>query len=80
MTLGTAGEPEVIRTSGLCMQVCVPEWWTDEQIKEFAEAENPCGTANGWQIRRQGDRFLEGANERVACDDNRGMVHVMLDA
>lgn len=70
----------VTRRGGLGMQVCVPSDWTDEQVKAFADEENPCGTENGWFIRRQGDPALAGAAERAACADNSKRVHVMLDA
>jgi hypothetical protein len=43
------------------MQVCVPGDWTDAQVIAFAEREYPCGTQNGWQIRRQGDPALARA-------------------
>lgn len=73
-------EPQAIKLGALSMQVCVPEDWTDEQIKEFADRENLCGTANGWQIRKQGDEALAGCDERVPCDGRKGFIHVMLDA
>lgn len=71
---------EVTRRGGLDMQVCVPTDWTDDQIKTFAERENPCGTENGWFIRKEGDEALAGQPERVACNDRCGHVHIMLDA
>jgi hypothetical protein len=71
---------ETTRTGALDMQVCVPKDWTDEQVKEFADLDNPCGTINGWFIRKQGDKALAGADERVPCSDRKGFVHVMLDA
>lgn len=71
---------EVIRMGSLDMQVCVPDYWTDAQVKEFADRKNPCGTDNGWFIRKQGDRALAGADERVRCGSRSGFVHVMLDA
>lgn len=71
---------EVTRIGMLDMQVCVPEDWTDEQVKQFADHENLCGTANGWQIRRIGDPALDGAGERVGCESRPGHVHIMLDA
>lgn len=73
-------EAEVTRRGFLDMQVCVPEVWSDEQALSFAENENPCGTANGWSIRRQGSKFLSGYDERVKCDERKGFVHIMLDA
>lgn len=70
----------VTRIGAIDMQVCVPEQWTDEQVVEFAEKENPCGTDAGWQIRREGDPALDGAPERNPCTARRGCVHIMLDA
>ena len=40
-------EAEVTRRGAFSMQVCVPDKWTDEQVKEFANRENMCGTENG---------------------------------
>lgn len=71
---------EVTRRGALDMQVCVPSEWTDDQVKEFADRANLCGTANGWFIRKQGDPGLAGCDERVACKERAGHVHVMLDA
>ena len=62
------------------MQVCVPADFTDEQVKEFADKENPCGTTNGWFIRRAGSKYLAGAPERMECSLHCGKVHIMLDA
>jgi hypothetical protein len=70
----------VTRHGGLDMQVCVPTNWTDEQAIEFAEREYPCGTEHGWSIRKQGDKSLAGADERVPCAERDGHVHIMLDA
>ena len=72
--------PEVTRVGILDMQVCVPKDWTDEQVKEFADRENLCGTTHGWGIRKQGDRALAGADERVICSKRKNFVHIMLDA
>ncbi len=64
----------------LDMQVCVPGHWTDEGIVRFAERNNPCGTEHGWHIRKQGSKYLSGADERVQCSKYADRVHVMLDA
>lgn len=71
---------QVTRRGFLDMQVCVPKHYTDEQVRAFAEAENPCGTTGGWQIRRQGDEALSGCDERVQCEQDQNCVHIMLDA
>lgn len=70
----------VTQQNALDMQVCVPEDWTDEQIKQFADQENPSGLEAGWQIRKAGDEALAGLPERIRCRDRQGYVHVMLDA
>lgn len=70
----------VTRRGLLDMQVCVPAGWPDEQVKAFADSENPCGTNHGWQIRREGDMKLAGAKERVQCAARSSNVHIMLDA
>lgn len=74
------GSATVTKQGALDMQVCVPAEWTDEQVKAFADQENPCGTSHGWQIRREGDKALAGAKERVQCSSLSSNVHVMLDA
>ena len=61
------------------MQVCVPKNWTDEQVLEFADAENPTGTERGWHIRREGSELLKGQPERRPCDERKDFVHIMLD-
>jgi hypothetical protein len=71
---------EVTRSGLFDMQVCVPKSWTDEQVLEFAEKENQCGTTNGWQIRKQGSEYLSGCDERVQCSDYEDNYHIMLDA
>ncbi len=64
----------VTKTGALSMQVCVPPDWDDEQVIAFAEGKNPCGTTNGWFIRKHGQP------ERGLCSKNNGNVHIMLDA
>lgn len=73
-------EPAVVQIGVLDMQVCVSKDYTDEQVLTFAEANNPCGTRNGWQIRREGDEALQGAAERTQCAERKDCVHIMLDA
>lgn len=71
---------EVTKRGMLDMQVCVPADWTDEQAVAFAERAYPCGTTNGWVIRREGDEALAGDPERRPCEKRAGHVHIMLDA
>lgn len=71
---------EVTRTGALSMQVCVPADWTDTQVLKFSNEENLCGTTNGWFIRKEGDKLLNGAPERNPCNAKAGFVHIMLDA
>jgi hypothetical protein len=70
---------EIIRRGLFAIQVCVPKDWTDQQIIEFAEEANPCGTERGWQIRRY---LEEEANyqERGQCMDHENHVHLVLEA
>lgn len=78
-TQETIDKPQVTKTSMLSMQVCVPSSFSDDQVTEFANAENLAGTQNGWTIRREGDKALMGRPERVPCDERCGCVHIMLD-
>lgn len=73
-------ESEITRSGLFDMQVCVPEYWTDEQVKQFADLRNSCGTKNGWQIRREGNTLLGGMPERNPCTKRKGYVHITLDA
>lgn len=75
--------PVVTRHGFLDMQVCVPKDWTDEQVIKFAEGEWPCGTMNGWRIRKEGSKYLAGDREREPCSGEHGrpdFVHITLDA
>ena len=71
---------QVTRRGALDMQVCVPKEWTDGQVKEFADRENPCGTDNGWFIQRVGDKALGADPERNQCSSLSTHVHIVLDA
>lgn len=74
-------QPEVTYEGVLDMQVCVPEDYTDEQVKEFADSSNPCGTTCGWVIRKEGHKMLKDDPERQPCLGGRtDFVHIMLDA
>jgi hypothetical protein len=70
----------VTHRGALDMQVCVPWDLSDEEVLDFANRENPCGTENGWSIRKEGDRALNGSPERVQCFDSKDNCHIMLDA
>lgn len=71
--------PEITRRGLLDMQVCVPARFTDEQVEQFANDNNPTGIESQWSIRREGDPHLAGAAERVPCEQRAGCVHIMLD-
>lgn len=71
----------IARRGFLDVQVCVPVDWSDDQVLDFAQTEYPCGTTNGWAIRREGSPFLlAGDPERCPCQDLPGHVHITLDA
>lgn len=72
--------PEVTAHNLLDIQVCVPATFTDDEVRAFAERECPCGTDNGWQVRRQGSERLAGCDERVQCESRPEYVHIMLEA
>lgn len=75
-----AAKAVVTRRGIFDMQVCVPVKYSSNQVTKFANTANPCGTTNGWIIRKAGDPALNGCKERVPCDDRAGFVHIMLDA
>jgi len=72
-------EPEVTMHKIFDLQVCIPEDWTDDQVKKFADANAPAGTCNGWTIMKKGHKYLGGDPERVVCKDRNGFVHVRLE-
>lgn len=69
----------VIKFGALDMQVCVPADWTDEQVEEFANRENPSGLEIGWKIRPADSPYQAGAPVRVTCAKNADNVHIMLE-
>lgn len=73
-------KPEVTKRAIFDMQVCIPIDWTNEQIKKFADSENPCGTEHGWVITKNGDPILLNDPEKNPCESRVGFVHVMLHA
>jgi hypothetical protein len=70
---------EVTKLGVLDCQVCVPKDWTDEQVVDFVNQKNPSGLANGWIIRKEGDKLLKGDPERRQCEEHTDNVHIMLD-
>jgi len=65
---------------GICsMQVCVPKDFTDEQVVNFANSDQPTGIDSRWEIRKEGDPSLAGDPERVPCAERADHVHIMLD-
>lgn len=66
-------KPQVTKNGFVCMQVCVPAAWNDDEIREFANRENLCGTTNGWVV--------SGREEvtPVPCEGRDGFKHVILD-
>lgn len=44
---------EVIRAGLLEIQVCVPKTFTDEQVEEFTNEDNPTGLESRWRIQRE---------------------------
>lgn len=69
----------VTKYGAFSMQVCVPDDWDDNAVIQYAEEVNPSGT-NGWHIRKEGDKALDGDPERCPCATFSDRVHIMLDA
>ena len=74
------GEPQMMRRSVLWCQVCVPEDYGPEEIRIFAEREDPCGTRNGWQLLEEGHELLRGQPAAMECAERPGYVHRVLVA
>ena len=71
-------EAQIIRIGFFQMQLCVPKEFSDKEIIEFAERENPAGTQNGWILARDGDEILGGDSARVQCVDIEDNIHVVV--
>ena len=75
-------KPIVIQSGLVDMQVCVPATFTDDEVIEFANRENPAGTEGGWSIRTaEDDPVQKGDATRVDCldtEERSGCVHIML--
>jgi len=72
-------EAMVTQVGLLSMQVCVPKGWSNEEISRFARMAVPCGTSNGWQMRKQ-EEYATPDQERVPCSERTNFVHVLFDA
>jgi hypothetical protein len=70
--------PTICRKKVLSMQLCVPKDWTESKILEFAENRVPCGIESGWYLCKKDDPVLDGAEDRVSCDDRSEYVHVVV--
>lgn len=64
--------PEIVRTSLLWIQVCVPENFTDSQVEAFANSEHPTGIRSNWTIE-------QSAPIRCKCEERAGCVHLVLN-
>lgn len=73
-------KPEITQMNLFAMQVCVPKTFTDQEVLDFAEETSPCGTTQGWAIRKGCDVASNGYPERNPCDKRDGCVHIVLDA
>lgn len=70
----------VVTKLSICdMQVCVPADWTDEQVVEFANTQNPTGIELSWTIRGPESPYQQGAPVRVPCAERPEYVHIMLE-
>lgn len=71
------GQPAVVRSSLLWMQVCVPKDWSEEQITNWANINSPTGISSQWELTTLG-HALEHGYERCAQCDRFGSHHHML--
>ncbi len=69
-------DPEIVRIGIFDMQVCVPANWTDEQIEQFANAEEPELT---WTMLPADSKYLAGDPQRNPCAERKNYVHVRLE-
>lgn len=51
-------------------QVCVPEWYSDEEAIGFLNTQHPAGTTGGW--------FVDEELGRVKCAEREGFIHIVL--
>lgn len=72
-------DPAVVKAGLFDMQVCVPAYWSDAAVEEFANEKNPTGIGSKWKIRKEGHEMLAGSPERVACTRRDQFVHIMLE-
>lgn len=71
---------EVIRHSIFDLQVCVPKTDSDADVTRWVNRHSPSGTQNGWSIMKNGDKYLDGAPERVPCADApEHQVHIRFE-
>lgn len=73
-------KPEIIKISGLAMQICVADEWSNMQAISFSEKENPCGTEFGWSVCKDGEAPLLGCPSRNKCAERVGFIHMLLVA
>lgn len=76
----TEDQNVILQDNILSLQVCVSSTLTDDQVRQFAQEQRPCGTRYGWYIRRAGDPLLAGDPERQPCEEREDAVHIMLDS
>ena len=70
----------VLQNKLLAQQVCVPREWSDQEVIDWLEGGNPCGTSGGWHLCEDGDNALRGSPARVQCAQQPGWVHRVLVA
>ena len=66
----------------LYMQVCAVDDATDEEILQVCNAENQCGTSNGWcGVFREcdGSPGRESNKAPVACEKHPGRTHFLIN-
>lgn len=65
------------RNSSYILYLCVPEAWSDEEIKEYGTILNQNVPSSNWHILKSGEHPIF-RREREPCDEKFNHVHVIL--
>lgn len=61
------GQPLVVRSSLLWMQVCVPKDWTNKQVEEWVNKDSPTGITMPWVLTTQAHADEHGYELCAQC-------------
>lgn len=72
------GQPAVVRSSMLWMQVCVPKDWDDAKITKWANAETPTGISSQWGLTTQAHADEHGYERCAQCTQFESHHHMLM--